>query len=325
MKKIAAIFLVLVCILGMVGCSKAKYHIEIADNYPIANKLKRTYAVDEEVTVKLETITEHYYTLSVNGVEQEMDRDASDLTYTYFTFTMPGEDVLIQIEDKWVDIPEAPQSPIEKHSPMTLTIAETLPSCVAFEYREPNTPYCFYAYDADENLYRILWTDWDGLNEKDHIIVEYEKLEELTYDEYPDGGWTPQYEVIAVSVRPAEIASCISTEEGSYVLTLPKSKEKIKVKDELNRFIPYITDALVEAAENKLVSDIAQYSNNSGFYLQVSEDYLCLVQEVIHYMDPPADTDSEYVVGGCGIDHKHLFFSERISMCPVDTQDAGAI
>lgn len=92
MKKTVALFLVFICILGMVGCSKAKYTVEIADNYPIANKLKNTYAPGEEVTVKLETITEHYYVLSVNGDEVEMDQDNSDLTYTYFTFTMPEDE-----------------------------------------------------------------------------------------------------------------------------------------------------------------------------------------------------------------------------------------
>ena len=178
MKKIVALFLVLIYISSIVGCNKAKYTVEIADNYPIANRLKTNYAAGEEVTVKLETITEHYYVLSVNGDEVEMDRDTSDLTYTYFTFTMPGEDVVIQIADKWVEIPPAPQPPVDQFSPIALTIAETLPSLVNFEYQDPNTPYCFYAYDADDNLYRVLWTDWEGLNEKDKIIVEYEKLEE---------------------------------------------------------------------------------------------------------------------------------------------------
>ena len=33
MKKTVALFLVFICILGMVGCNKAKYTVEIADNY----------------------------------------------------------------------------------------------------------------------------------------------------------------------------------------------------------------------------------------------------------------------------------------------------
>ena len=83
---------------------------------------------------------------------------------------------------------------------LTLTIAETLPSCPAFEYREPYKPYCLYAYDSDEHLYRVLCTDWDGLKEKDQIIVEYSDIKELDQTN-PPGGWTPQYEVVASSVK----------------------------------------------------------------------------------------------------------------------------
>ena len=133
MKKLIVLFLALVCMLGMVGCSKTTYKVEI------------------------------------------------------------------------------PPAPVDQCSSIALTIVETEPSGVAFEYREPNTPYCFYAFDEDENLYRVLWTDWDGLREKDRVIVEYKKLEELTYDEYPDGGWTPQYELTATGVHTA---NCISKDQG---------------------------------------------------------------------------------------------------------------
>lgn len=107
MKKILALVLSVMFTLGMVACSQNEYKVEIADNYPIANELDKTYSEGEEVTIKLETITEHYYIVYVNGVEQAMA--TSDLMYTYFTFTMPSEDVLIKIEDVSVDIPEAPQ------------------------------------------------------------------------------------------------------------------------------------------------------------------------------------------------------------------------
>ena len=247
MKKTVALFLVLICILGMVGCNKAKYTVEIAD--------------------------------------------------------------------KRVENSPLPLSPVDQCSLITLTIVETEPSGVAFEYREPNTPYCFYAFDEDENLYRVLWTDWDGLREKAQVIVEYEKLEELTYDEYPDGGWTPRYELTATGVNTS---SCISNEQGVYVLTLPSCGEKITLKDDFTPFVPYIADALVVAAEKKITDEIAEYSNSSGFYLQISEDYLCLVQEVIHYIDP-SETAGEYNLSGCGIDHEHLFFSQQISLCPVNS------
>ena len=95
---------------------------------------------------------------------------------------------------------EETQDSIDSTSPLFMTIAETLPSCVAFEYRYPDQAYCFYAYDADGKLYRVLWTDFEGLNEKDQITVEYSDIRELTYDNYPDGGWTPQYEITATNV-----------------------------------------------------------------------------------------------------------------------------
>ena len=105
MKKMIAFLLSLILLSGMAACTQTKYKVEIADNHAIANELKNAYSAGEEVTIQLETITEHYYVLSVNGVQQEPDRDASDMMFTYFTFIMPDEDVLIEIEDRWVDIP----------------------------------------------------------------------------------------------------------------------------------------------------------------------------------------------------------------------------
>ena len=123
MKKLMVSVLVLACVLCLVACAsgdidntnpqtettKKTYMVEIANNYPIENTLESVYEAGEEVTIKLSTITEHYYILTVNGTELDFDRDASDMTYTYYTFTMPSKDVLIEIADVSVDIPEAPQ------------------------------------------------------------------------------------------------------------------------------------------------------------------------------------------------------------------------
>ena len=87
-----------------------------------------------------------------------------------------------------------------KRFPIEMTIAETLPSCVAFEYKD-GEPYCFYGYDDDGKLYRVFWNDFSGLNEKDRIVVDHkDDIKKLSYDGYPDGGWTPQYEVTAISI-----------------------------------------------------------------------------------------------------------------------------
>ena len=123
MKKLLSLVLVLACALCLVACAagdidntnpqtettKNTYMVEIIDNYPIENTLKSAYDAGEQVTIKLCTITEHYYIVTVNGTELDFDRNASDMTYTYYTFTMPSKDVLIEIADVWVDIPEAPQ------------------------------------------------------------------------------------------------------------------------------------------------------------------------------------------------------------------------
>lgn len=112
MKRLSTFILVSACMLAMFACAQPKYKVTIADNYPIVNELKNSYGAGEEVTIQLATLTEHYYELFVNGVEQEMNMELSSWdTYTYFTFTMPEEDVLVTIEDRWVEIPEGPQQP----------------------------------------------------------------------------------------------------------------------------------------------------------------------------------------------------------------------
>lgn len=86
------------------------------------------------------------------------------------------------------------------HSSCLLTIAETLPSCVAFEYKDEK-PYCFYAYDTEGHLYRVIWDDFTGLNEKDVVVVDHnDDIKKLDYVN-PPGGWTPQYEVTATGIK----------------------------------------------------------------------------------------------------------------------------
>ena len=108
MKKLIGITLALICLL--VGCDAApsRYTVTIAPSGStvyLVNELKDTYAAGEEVTIQLQTITEHYYILTVNGAEQPMDMEASDLMYTYFRFTMPSEDVTIEIQQKAANMP----------------------------------------------------------------------------------------------------------------------------------------------------------------------------------------------------------------------------
>ena len=104
-----------------------------------------------------------------------------------------------------------------------------------------------------------------------------------------------------------EISKYITKENGKYILTLPKSQATIKLRDNEDNFVDYISDALVEAAEQKILQDTVKYSDFPCFYLETREDgELYLAAEVIYYLDEPDENVGCY-------DHEHLFFREKIS------------
>ena len=81
---------------------------------------------------------------------------------------------------------------------MTMSIEHTRPSCSAFEVT------CFYASDNDGKFYRVYCNDMSGLYEGQAIRVTYNSssLRELEYPGgYPDGGYTPKYEITAIAVE----------------------------------------------------------------------------------------------------------------------------
>lgn len=94
---------------------------------------------------------------------------------------------------------EETQDASAKRSSITLTIAETLPGCAAFEYEDEKAN-CFYAYDTEGALYRVFWNDFTGLKEKGVIVLEHNgDIRELD-DVAPVSGWMPKYEVAATHV-----------------------------------------------------------------------------------------------------------------------------
>lgn len=110
------------------------------------------------------------------------------------------------------------------------------------------------------------------------------------------------------------LASCITKENDKYILTLPVSGKKIQLREEQTKFVSYISDSLVESAENKISQEISKYNESSGFYLQIHEDYLCLTVEVIKQLDEPDESV------GC-MTHEHLFFRERITTKAISTEE----
>ena len=117
MKRIVLLLMVICVLLCLCSCNEETpdttviasagewqtYKLKISNDGMLINEVKSEYAAGEEVTIQLETMTEHYYIVTVNGVEIEMTPSVSG--ETIYSFIMPKEDVLLQIEDKWVDIP----------------------------------------------------------------------------------------------------------------------------------------------------------------------------------------------------------------------------
>jgi hypothetical protein len=122
-----------------------RYHnvrILNAKNFPIVNtsELERVYVYGQYVTIQLETITEHYYLVYVNGNEIFPDEFYSgDDGYTYYSFPMPNEDVTVVIEDRWVDIPEPSIEVTETLAPETTAPETTAPETTAPETTAPET------------------------------------------------------------------------------------------------------------------------------------------------------------------------------------------
>ncbi len=56
------------------------------------------------------------------------------------------------------------------------------------------------------------------------------------------------------------------------------------------------------------------YSSSSGFCIgRDQEGNLLLCAEVIVKITPAIESGEDFMGGGCGIDHEHIFFSERIT------------
>lgn len=105
----------------------------------------------------------------------------------------------------------------------------------------------------------------------------------------------------------ADTPVCLTEEDGTYFITLPVSGEKVAVYPEQKQYVSQIDTELLLTAERSLTEQVSEYDNNSGFYLQVDDGALYLYVEVIVQLDY---TGNE---GGCGFDHDHKFFKERIT------------
>ena len=172
-------------------------------------------------------------------------------------------------------------------SSLTLTIAETKPSCVPFSYKEPYVKYCLYAYDSEGALYRVLWTDWDGLNEKDRIVVEYSNIKKL--DPYLGTGWSPQYEVTATRVRleGASDQTSDQTETASFCFSYKLEKTEYRAGDRI----------AIEVTVTNTSGEVYRFNGSSSEFLPaISLYYISDDNEKLGYIEhEPYPLTDDYV------------------------------
>ena len=105
-------------------------------------------------------------------------------------------------------------------------------------------------------------------------------------------------------------------EKGEQYLVLPISGTKVLVYDGHKQYTEKIDMDLLKTAEEKLCAQIPQDESEPFFYLQEDEGDMYLCVEFIVDIDPPETVtmeDGTVISSGCGIDHEHVFYSERIS------------
>lgn len=114
-----------------------------------------------------------------------------------------------------------------------------------------------------------------------------------------NGGYSVEYTLMIGKYRTYE----------SYTVWVNEDKTVESITGEYGEYaayLPYATEEKIRAAEEKLAKQIEKYEERSGFYLTIdSEGYLCLHTEIIVKYE-------NVLGGGCGIDHDHKFFTERI-------------
>ena len=113
----------------------------------------------------------------------------------------------------------------------------------------------------------------------------------------------------------------LEDEDGSYLLKLPNAGDDVQIylSDDCLKYLRQIDEALFIAAGAKIYSNKTD-SQVPFFEIYLDEEkYLCLYGEVIRKIDPPRTEtyDGEVISDGCGYDHEHLNFRERITVQPV--------
>jgi hypothetical protein len=96
----------------------------------------------------------------------------------------------------------------------------------------------------------------------------------------------------------------VTYENNVYTITLQTLGKTIQVNSAYNEYMLYVNDDILKEAEESIYSQISGDTSQLIIYLKKEYGVLYLTGEAIVYIDHPEG------VGGCNIDHKHIFFSE---------------
>ncbi len=114
----------------------------------------------------------------------------------------------------------------------------------------------------------------------------------------------------AISGKTVE--DCTYYVEDRCYLTLPYSETPLRIWDADVADLEKVDLGLLWDAEKKILKEIPESEKEPSFSISKDEEgFLCLRAEVIVELEPP--TKDGLTLGGCGNDHDHLFFTERIT------------
>lgn len=83
--------------------------------------------------------------------------------------------------------------------------------------------------------------------------------------------------------------------------------------EEYTRYLPFLTEAAVQAAVEKLDRQAKAYNDVNPYSWQIDQEgYLCLGVEIIVEYDTPKTDSQGNPIYGCGCDHDHIFLRERV-------------
>lgn len=159
-----------------------------------------------------------------------------------------------------------------------------------------------FIYGSSQKMYLYFGGYYYRLQEAyDANLITDDELQQL-YDAYRSE-YSFHYDT-------ENISDYLIEEDGKQYLILPISKEKVRVSNSYTQYLDDIDLDLLKAAEKKIREELSQYSDTQvDFYLQDREGYLYLTAEIIVDITPPSGAEDS----GCGIDHEHKFFEERIT------------